>query len=146
MESSLLQDLGGHAGADGAAAFADRKPQLLLHRDRRDQLDRHLRVVPRHHHLHPRRQLHRPRHVRRPQIKLRPIPLEERRMPPAFFLRQDVHLTLKLRVRRDALRLRQHHPPLHLVLLHPPPQPPHLVPPPPPRPPLARHRPPPPPP
>src|SRR5437879_4091470 len=63
-------------------------------------------------------QLHRPRHVRRPQIKLRPIPLEERRMPPAFFLRQDVHLTLKLRVRRDALRLRQHHPPLHLVLLH----------------------------
>src|SRR4029077_12535783 len=27
--SALLQDLGGHAGADGAAAFADRKPQLL---------------------------------------------------------------------------------------------------------------------
>src|SRR2546422_112673 len=128
IASALLQDLGGHAGADGAAAFADRKPQLLLHRDRRDQLDRHLRVVPRHHHLHPRRQLHRPRHVRRPQIKLRPIPLEERRMPPAFFLRQDVHLTLKLRVRRDALRLRQHHPPLHLVLLHPPQQQPHVVP------------------
>src|SRR2546425_4370671 len=128
IASALLQDLGGHAGADGAAAFADRKPQLLLHRDRRDQLDRHLRVVPRHHHLHPRRQLHRPRHVRRPPIKLRPIPLEERRMPPAFFLRQDVHLTLKLRVRRDALRLRQHHTPLHLVLLHPPHQQPHVVP------------------
>src|SRR5438477_240639 len=54
IASALLQDLGGHAGADGAAAFADRKPQLLLHRDRRDQLDRHLRVVPRHHPLHPR--------------------------------------------------------------------------------------------
>src|SRR3989449_1853696 len=128
MESSLLQDLGGHAGADGAAAFADRKPQLLLHRDRRDQLDRHLRVVPRHHHLHPRRQLHRPRHVRRPQVKLRPIPLEERRMPPAFLFGQDVHLALKLRVRRDAPRLRQHHPPLHLVLLPPPQQQPHVVP------------------
>src|SRR5437867_8351546 len=128
IASALLQDLGGHASADGAAAFADRKPQLLLHRDRRDQLDRHLRVVPRHHHLHPRRQLHRPRHVRRPQIKLRPIPLEERRMPPALLLGQDVHLTLKLRVRRDALRLRQHHPPLHLVLLHPPQQQPHVVP------------------
>src|SRR5947208_2135050 len=128
IASALLQDLGGHAGADGAAAFADRKPQLLLHRDRRDQLARHLRVVPRHHHLHPRRQLHRPRHVRRPQIKLRPIPLEERRMPPAFFLGQDVHLALKLRVRRDALRLRQHHPPLHLVLLDAPEQEPDVVP------------------
>src|SRR2546428_771721 len=119
IASALLQDLGGHAGADGAAAFADRKPQLLLHRDRRDQLDRHLRVVPRHHHLHAGGQLHRPRHVRRPQVKLRPIPLEERRMPPAFLLGQDVHLTLKLPVRRDAPRLRQHHPPLHLLVLHP---------------------------
>src|SRR5256712_8871893 len=145
IASALLQDLGGHAGADGAAAFADRKPQLLLHRDRRDQLDRHLRVVPRHHHLHPRRQLHRPPHVPRPQIKLRPIPLEERRMPPAFFLRQHVHLTLQLRVRPDALRLRQHHPPLHLVLLHPPQPQPHLVPPPPPAPPPAPPPPPPPP-
>src|SRR5437867_11273141 len=145
IASPLLQDLGGHAGADGAAAFADRKPQLLLHRDRRDQLDRHLRVIPRHHHLHPRRQLHRPRHVRRPQIKLRPIPLEKRRMPPAFFLRQDVHLTLKLRVRRDAPRLRQHHPPLHLVLLHPPHPQPHALPPPPPPPPPPAPPPPPPP-
>src|SRR5882724_3156973 len=127
IASALLQDLGGHAGADGAAAFADRKPQLLLHRDRRDQLDRHLRVVPRHHHLHPRRQLHRPRHVCRPQVKLRPIPLEKRRVPPPLFLRQDVHLALKLRVRRDRLRLRQHHPPLHLVLLHPAQQQPDVV-------------------
>src|SRR3989440_5007335 len=82
IESSLLQDLGGHAGAHRAAALANREPQLLLHRDRRDQLDRHLRVVPRHHHLHPRRQLHRPRHVCRPKIKLRPIPLEKRRVTP----------------------------------------------------------------
>src|SRR3989449_10889839 len=74
-----------------------------------------------------------------PILKLRPIPLEERRMPPAFFLRQDVHLTLKLRVRRDALRLRQHHPPLHLVLLHPPQPQPHLVPPLPPLPQLPDH-------
>src|SRR5881409_1897184 len=118
IASALLQDLGDHAGADGAAAFADRKPQLLLHRDRRDQLDRHLRVVPRHHHLHAGGELHRPRHVRRPQVKLRPIALEKRRVPPPLLLRQHVHFALKLRVRRDALRLRQHHPPLHLVLLH----------------------------
>src|SRR3989442_6698769 len=110
IASALLQDLGGHAGADGAAAFEDRNPQLSLHRDRRDPLDRHLRVVPRHHHLPPRRQLHRPRHVRRPQVKLRPIAFEKRRVPTSLLLRQHVHLALKLRVRRDALRLRQHPP------------------------------------
>src|SRR5437667_109299 len=50
---ALLQDLGDDAGAHRAAALADREAQLLLHRDRRDQLDRHLRVVPRHHHPPP---------------------------------------------------------------------------------------------
>src|SRR5437762_2841886 len=125
---ALFFDLGGHAGADGAAAFADREAQPLLHRDRRDQLDPHLRVVPRHHHLHPPRQLHRPRHVRRPQVKLRPVPLEKRRVPPPLLLRQHVHLGVKRRVRRDRPRLRQHHPPLDLVLLHPPQQQPHVVP------------------
>src|SRR5438874_117882 len=109
-------------------AFPDREPQLLLHRNRRDQLDRHLRVVPRHHHLHPRRQLHRPRHIRRPQIKLRPIPLEKRRVPAPLILRQHVHFALKLGVRRDALRLRQDHPPLPLLLLHAPQQQPDDVP------------------
>src|SRR5213594_3759558 len=125
---ALLQDLGDDAGAHRAAALADREAQLLLHRDRRDQLDRHLRVVPRHHHLHPPRQLHRPRHVRRPQVELRPVPLEKRRVPPPLLLRQHVHLALELRVRRDRLRLRQHHPPLHLVLLHAAQQQPHVVP------------------
>ena len=33
----LLYDLGDDAGADGAAAFADRKAQSLVHRDRRNQ-------------------------------------------------------------------------------------------------------------
>src|SRR6266571_5133346 len=124
----LLLDLRGHAGADGAAAFANREPQPLLHRDRRDQLDPHLRVVPRHHHLHPPRQLHRPPHVRGPQVKLRPVAFEKRRVPPPLLLRQHVHLGVKRRVRRDRPRLRQHHPPLHLVLLHPPQQKPHVVP------------------
>src|SRR6266566_667920 len=128
IASALLQDLGGHAGADGAAAFADRKPQLLLHRDRRDQLDRHLRVVPRHHHFDAGGEFHRPRHVRRPQVKLRPIAFEKRRVPTPLLLRQHVHLALKLRVRRDALRLRQHHPPLHVVFLDAPEQEPDIIP------------------
>src|SRR5207245_287626 len=125
----LLPNLRDHPRTHRAAALADREAQLLLHRDRRDQLDRHLRVVPGHHHLHPRRQLHRPRHVRRPEVELRPVPLEEGRVPPPLLLRQHVHLALKLRVRRDRLRLRQHHPPLHLVLLHAAQQQPHVVPP-----------------
>src|SRR3989442_652039 len=133
----LLQDLGDDARAHRAAALADREAQLLLHRDRRDQLDRHLRVVPGHHHLPPRRQLHRPRHVRRPEVKLRPVPLEEGRVPPPLLLRQHVHLALKLRVRRDRLRLRQHHPPLPPFLLPPPPPQPHPLPPPAPPPPLS---------
>src|SRR2546425_9022500 len=130
----LLEDLGHDAGAHGAAARANREAQLLLHRDRRDQLDRHLRVVPRHHHLHPLRQLHRSRHVGRAQVELRPVPLEERRVAPPLLLRQHVHLTLELRVGRDRLRLRQHHPPLHLLPLPPPPHPPPPFPPPPPPP------------
>src|SRR5579884_967790 len=131
----LLQDLGDDAGADGAAAFADGEAQLFFHGDGGDELDRHLGVVARHHHLHPRRQLHRPRHVGRAKIKLRPIPLEKRRVPAPLLLRQHVHLRLELRVRRDRPRLRHHHPPLHLVLLPPPPPPPPLAPPPPPPPP-----------
>src|SRR5207249_636926 len=104
---------------------------------RRDQRDLHRDVVPRHHHLHPVRQLDVPRHVRRPKVELRPVPREERRVPPPLFLGQHVHLRLELRVRLDAPRLRQHHPPLDLFLLPPPPPPPPLFPPPPPAPPLA---------
>src|SRR5256886_13753050 len=107
---------------------------LPIYRNRRDPLDRHFRFPPRHPHPPPRRQLHRPRHVRRPQVKLRPIPLEKRRVPAPLVLRQHVHFTLKLRVRRDALRLRQHHPSLHVVLLHAPPEEAHVVP----RPPLLQ--------
>src|SRR3990172_4660584 len=78
----LLHDPRDDAGADRAAAFPDGEPQLLLQRHRRDQ--RHLQVhaVSRHHHLHPRRQRDVPRHVRRPQVELRPVPREERRVPP----------------------------------------------------------------
>src|SRR5687767_15636860 len=55
-------------------------------------------------------QLHRPRDVRRPEVELRPVPLEEGRMPPPLLLRQHVDLGVELRVRRDRARLRQHHP------------------------------------
>src|SRR5439155_10222932 len=112
----------------GLAALADRKAQPLVHGDRRDQLRRDRHVVPRHHHLHPGRQRHHPRHVRRPEVELRPIPVEERRVPPPLLLRQHIHLGLEFRVRRDRLGLGQHHPPLHVLLLRPPQPPPHAIP------------------
>src|SRR5579875_1004662 len=124
---TLLDDLGDGAGAHGVPAFPDGEAQPLLQRHRRDQADLHRHVVPRHHHLHPRRQLHVPRHVRRAKVKLRPVPREKRRVPPPFFLRQHVRLRLELRVRRDRPRLRHHLPPLHFVLLRPPQQQPHVV-------------------
>src|SRR5579883_2672459 len=110
------------------APLPDRKPLPLLQRHRRDQrrLDRH--IVPRHHHLNPLRELDVPRHVRRPKVKLRPVPAEKRRVPPPLLLRQHVHLRLKPRVRLDRPRLRQHHPPLHFVPLNPPQQHPNVVP------------------
>src|SRR5258708_352736 len=132
----LLRDLRHHAGAHRPPTLPDREPQLLLHPDRLDQLDRHRHVVPRHHHLHPARQRAHPRHVRRPKVKLRPIPVEKRRVPPPLVLRQHVPLRLELLVRLDRPRLRQHLPPFHFVLFYPPQHPPSFFPPPPPTHPL----------
>src|SRR6266850_3226933 len=123
-----LDDLRDDAGADRASAFADREPETSVHRDRRVKLHPDRDVVPGHHHLRPFRQLHRARHVRRPKVKLRTVPLEERRVSPALLLRQHVHLRLELRVRRDRARLRQHLAPLHVVLPRPPQETPDVVP------------------
>src|SRR5690606_30655030 len=111
----LFDDGGDDAGADGAPAFADGEAQALVHRDRRDQVDLHRHVVAGHHHLRAFRQRHRPGHVRRPEIELRTVVPEERRVPAALLLRQHVALALELRVRRDRTRLRQNLTPLHAV-------------------------------
>src|SRR5881394_3932296 len=115
--SVLFQNLRDHTGTYRPPTLTDREAQLLFHRDRRDQLDRHLRVVARHHHLDPGRQLDIARHVRRPEVELRPVALEERGMPPALFFRENVDLCLKVRVRLDRARLGQHHAALDLILL-----------------------------
>src|SRR5262249_42166954 len=130
----LLRDLPGDARAHGPPAFPDREPQLLLHRHRHDQLDRHRHVVPRHHHLHPLGQRAHPRHVRRPKVELRPVPVEVRRVPPPLFLRPHGDFRFELLVRCYRPRLRRHLPPLRFVLFNSPQQLPHIVPPPPPLP------------
>src|SRR6185437_6382014 len=79
---SLLDDLGDSAGADGAAALADCEAQALVHGDRLNQLDG-------------------AGDVRRAEVELRPVRLDGRLVTPALVLREDVHLGLELRVRRD---------------------------------------------
>src|SRR6476619_1665692 len=108
----LLADLGYDAGADGAATLADGEPKALIHGDRLNQLDLPVRVVARHDHLLALRELDRAGHVRRAEVELRAVVVEERRVPSALVLREDVDLRLELRVRRDRARLRQHLPAL----------------------------------
>src|SRR5262245_25125689 len=90
----LLDDRSDDAGTDRAPALADGKAQLLLHGDRRDQLDRHRNVVAGHHHLRTLRQRHNTRNVRRAEVKLRTVVGEERRVTTTLLLRQDVGLRL----------------------------------------------------
>src|SRR5258705_7083083 len=113
----LLQNLRYDTGTHSTTALTNGEAELLFHRDRGDQLDRHLRVVARHHHLHTTRQLHISRDVGGAEVELRPVAFEERGVPSAFFFIQDVDFGLELGVRLDRAGFRQHHPALDLILL-----------------------------
>src|SRR6478672_81889 len=106
--SLLLNDGGDDAGADGAATFADRETKLFFHRDRHDQVHFHRDVVARHHHFGAFGQMHDTGHVGGAEVELGPVVGEERGVTTAFFLGQDVSLSLELGVRLDRTRLRQH--------------------------------------
>src|SRR6185437_1016684 len=103
--TELLDDLGDPAGADGAATLPDREPQTVLHGDRLDQRDRHLGGVPRHDHLGALGQGHHTGHVSGPEVELRPVVVEERRVPATLVLGQDVDVGLEVGVRRRGARL-----------------------------------------
>src|ERR671926_412018 len=114
---SLLDDFRNDTGTNGPAALADGEAEALVHRDRLSELDLHVRVVARHDHLLALRELDRPGHVRRAEVELRAVVVEERRVPSALVLREDVDLRLELRVRRDRARLREHLAALDLLAL-----------------------------
>ena len=94
-------EIGADTGTNGPATLSDREAQLLFHRDRRDQFDRHLHVVPGHHHLGAGGELDVAGHVRGPEVELRAVALEERRVAAALLLGQDVDLAAELLVRLD---------------------------------------------
>src|SRR5919201_1316784 len=108
LSSRLLLDLRYDARTDRAAALADREAKPGIHRDGLDELDLHVRVVSRHHHLLSFGQLDRPGDVGRAEVALRPVAVEERRVASTLVLREDVHLSLVLRVRGDTAGLREH--------------------------------------
>src|SRR5690606_3980847 len=81
--------------------------QTVIHRDGVDQRHDHLDVVTRHHHLNAFWQLHRTGHVRRTEVELWTIALEEWRVTTPFVLAQDVHLSFELGVGLDRTWLAQ---------------------------------------
>src|SRR5712671_6688136 len=116
---SLLDDAGDHAGADGAAALADRETKLLFHRDWHDQVHFHRDVVARHHHFGAFGQMHHPGHVGSAEVELRAVVGEERRVTAPLLLGEDVGLGLELGVRLDRTRLAQHLATLDFLALGP---------------------------
>src|SRR5664280_1538968 len=96
LTAELLVDLDDPTGAHGAAALADGEAQALLHGDRLDQGDAHLGVVTGHDHLDAFGQSDDAGDVGGPEVELRPVVVEERRVPATLVLAQDVNLGLDL--------------------------------------------------
>ena len=101
----LLDNRGNRAGADRAAAFADRETHLLFESNRSDELDCDLDVVARHNHLDALRELDVASYVRGTDVELRTIALHERGVTATLFLGKNIDLALELGVRRDGARL-----------------------------------------
>src|SRR5881397_1095268 len=80
----LLDDVRHDAGADRAATLADGETEAGVHGDRLDELDLHLDVVTRHHHLDALGQVGHARDVGGAEVELRPIAREERRVAAAL--------------------------------------------------------------
>src|SRR4026207_1900215 len=93
----LVADFGDDACAHGAATLADGEPEALIHGDRLGPLDVPVRVVARHDHLLALRELDRAGHVRRAEVELRTVVVEERRVPSALVPREDGDLGLRTR-------------------------------------------------
>src|SRR3954447_18448158 len=104
----LLLDAGDHPRADCATTLADGEAEALIHRDRLDQLDRHLDVVARHDHLRALGQVGDAGDVRGTEVELRPVAVEEGGVAAALLLLQAVDLGLELGVRVDRAGLAEH--------------------------------------
>ena len=111
-------DLGNNTGTNGTAAFTDSKAEAFFNGDRGNQLNIHLDVIARHAHLGAFRQLDDTRNVSRSEIELRTIVVEERRMTAAFFLGQNINLTMEFGVRMNGARFAKNLAALDIRSLH----------------------------
>src|SRR3954464_11945476 len=113
----LLDDLGDSTRTNGAATLTDGEPQALFHGDGLDQRDGHLGVVTGHHHLGALGEGHHAGHVRRAEVELRAVVVEERRVAGALLLREDVDRGLEVGVRGRGARLDDDHAALDVLAL-----------------------------
>ena len=86
------------------AAFADGEAHLVFHGDRLDELDFERDVIARLDHLDAFGEGDVASHVRRADVELGTVALEERRVAAALFLGEDVDRADEVRVRGDGLR------------------------------------------
>src|SRR3989339_635125 len=77
IPTPLFNNFGHNAGSHRMSAFAYGKTHSLLHRYRRYQLNRYIRVVAGHYHLHAFLEYYVAGNIRRPKIKLRAVSLEK---------------------------------------------------------------------
>src|SRR5438094_8734419 len=108
--SVVFRHLGEHlrydARSNGVPAFADGESESFFECDRGPERDLEIDVITRDDHLAALRQLHVTGDVGRPHVELGPVAVEERRVPAALFLGEDVDLGVELRVRFHRARLR----------------------------------------
>src|SRR6266702_1305815 len=124
---NLFDDLGTNASANSATPFTDSEVDAFFHGDGLDQLDGHLDVVARDHHLHPLWQLDGPSDISGANVELRTIAIEEGRVPTSFLFGEHIDLRLEVPMRLDRPRPGQHLSSLDLVALHSPQQAPYIV-------------------
>src|SRR3990167_5679130 len=108
---------GHHTGANCPATFANGKAQAFFHGDRVDQLDGDRHVVAWHDHFLAFWQLDGTGHVRRAEVELGPVVVEEGRVAAAFVLAQHVNLAGEVGVRLDGAGFAQHLAALHVFAL-----------------------------
>src|SRR4051794_35298470 len=123
----LFDYLGHHTRADGSTALSNGEPEALVHGDRLDQLDLHLRVLTRGDELATLGELDDAGDVGRAEVELRPVTGDERRVAAALLLLQAVDLRLVLGVRRDRAGLGKHLAALDLLPLRAAEQAAHVV-------------------
>src|SRR5436309_10924670 len=87
-------------------AFTDREPESLFERDRSTERDFEVDVITRDDHLAALGQLHVSSHVGGPDVELRTVAIEERSVPAALLLGEDVDLGVECGVRLHRTGLR----------------------------------------